>query len=82
MEDEFSSELTENETRTVSRRSIVSRNSLIFSEPTANEENYRPPNSKETSNTARSNFFKSTLSGTQSNDNNCGTKTTTEEQGN
>ena len=82
MEDEFSSELTENETRTVSRRSIVSRNSLIFSEPTANEENCRPPNNKEASNTARSNFFKSTLSGTQPNDNNCATKTITEELGN
>ena len=32
MEDEFSTEITENEHRTVSRKSIVSRNSMVFSE--------------------------------------------------
>ena len=38
MEDEFSSEFAENEHRTVSRKSIVSRNSMVFTESIESEE--------------------------------------------
>ena len=38
VEDEFSSEFIENEQRTVSRKSIVSRNSIIFAESVESEE--------------------------------------------
>ena len=38
MEDEFSSEIAENEHRTVSRKSIVSRNSIVFSESIDSED--------------------------------------------
>jgi hypothetical protein len=38
MEDEFSAEFAENENRTVSRKSIVSRNSMVFTESIGSEE--------------------------------------------
>ena len=47
MEDEFSSEFAENELRTVSRKSIVSRNSMIFAESIGSDEDNKDSDNDE-----------------------------------